>query len=217
MSNDRLTEKLQSHGATVFSFPTIAIHSLPFHVKQYSADWVVFTSKNAVEPFFSNYTRKIKIAAIGQGTAGYILKAGHKPDFTGIGNNALSFANELKQNIPHGSKLLLALGNLAPDTLENELSDYRVERINVYCTELPEEVDNHILQMIKNDLYDLIIAGSPSAVNNLVKILQNSCCNLRLACIGETTAAAARNIQLEPVLIAPKQSYEELADLIITH
>ena len=206
---DRLTSLLQNHGATVFSCPMIKICPLPFDFNDNDFDWIVFTSKNAVKVFFNHHKTTAKIAILGTATA-------ENADFTGSGQSGEIFAEELIRNIPSNSRLLLVLGNLAPDTLMGKLSaKFSVTRVNAYETKIPSKVDSSILKMIQDDLYDLIIATSPSAVNNLKSLLPNV--KFRFASIGATTSSAIRNLQTESVVTAKNPGYLELAQTIIQY
>ena len=206
---DHLTSLLQNHGATVFSCPMIEICPLPFDFNDNDFDWIVFTSKNAVKVFLNYHKTTAKIAVLGTATA-------ENADFTGSGQSGEIFAKELMQNISPCSRLLLVLGSLAPDTLQEKLSaTFSVTRVNAYETKIPYQTDRNILKMIKDDLYDLIIATSPSAVNNLKNLLPDV--KFRFASIGATTSSAIRNLQTEPVVTAKNPGHLELAQTIIQY
>ncbi|MDD4191485.1 MAG: uroporphyrinogen-III synthase [Mangrovibacterium sp.] len=219
---DKLDDILRSAGACVFSMPVIAIAPVPFRLKKDSTDydWMVFTSKNAVSHFFSQHaaTGKNRIAALGQGTARALSRAGYPPHFTGEGKSGVHFAKGLQQVIPPEEQVLLVLGTLAPDSLETSLrGNHRVERVNVYQTKMPEAVDRDLLARVEEDRYDLLIVTSPSAMHNLWMLLAANKKNLRIISIGQTTTAAIRDYHLEPVATAAEPGYEELAAITINY
>jgi len=218
---DELTERLRNAGALVLSMPLIAIRPMPFRLKrdytQY--DWLIFTSKNAITPFIRQYPMapNQKIAVLGPGTAKQLVRLGYRVDFTGKGKTAARFAGELSPIVSPHERILLVLGMLAPDTLEKSLSKkYEVERTNVYQTVMPEQVDPDLLNRIENDKYDVLLISSPSAINNLFAILRNKE-NLRIISIGQTTTAAIRKRNIEPVATAADPGYQGLAETTISY
>lgn len=216
-AQDELTEILRNAGACVFSMPMIAVKSIPFSLKkdmdQY--DWLVFTSKNAISPFFSRYplSANQKIAALGPGTAAELIKQNCPVKFTGKGKSSVHFAEEIRQIIFPKELILLVLGTRAPDTLETTLSEsYAVERINVYQTTMPAYVDPGLIQRVEDGLYDILLVSSPSAFFNLLSVLPGHKNNLRIISIGQTTTAAIRKLNIEPVATAANPGYKGLAE-----
>jgi uroporphyrinogen-III synthase len=219
---DELTEILGAAGALVLSMPMVAIEPLPFHLKNdiNEYDWLIFTSKNAVAPFFSHcaIAPGNRIAALGPGTASALGKQGCLPLFTGKGNSAVHFAEELRRVILPGKRILLVLGTLAPDTLESGLSaSHSVERVNVYQTMMPKQVNSELLKRVEDDRYDLLIVSSPSAIRNLWTMLSGKKQNLRIISIGRTTSAAIRELHIEPVATSDTPGYRELAETTINY
>ncbi len=219
---DELDDILRSAGICVLSMPMIAVDPLRFMPKKDISDydWLIFTSKNAVYSFFGQctVTGTHRIAALGPGTAAALTRVGHPPDFTGTGKSAIHFSEELRQAILPGEHLLLALGTLAPDTLETTLStSHPVERVNVYQTGMPKLVDRDLLMRVEKDQYDLLIVSSPSAIRNLWTLLSGNKENLRIISIGQTTTAAIRDFHIEPVATAMKPGYQGLAEITINY
>ncbi|MFW5754740.1 MAG: uroporphyrinogen-III synthase, partial [Marinilabiliaceae bacterium] len=183
---------LHEKGLEVLSMPLIQVNFIPFAFSGDANDyqWLVFTSKNGVRSFFGQHPPlpNARIAVIGERTAGTLKAEGLQPDFTGSGKSGGRFSDELKPVIGTGQKVLLALGNLAPDTLADELrGSNHVERVDVYETSLVSDVDPHIMKRIADDDYDLIAVSSPSAVKNLYQQAETFFPRLRIVSIGETT------------------------------
>jgi uroporphyrinogen-III synthase len=219
---DELTEVLTNAGAHVLSMPMISIEPVPFSLKKdmNHYNWLVFTSKNAISPFFNQYTAIIsqKIAALGPGTATALIQLGYKVNFTGKRKSAVHFTEELRQIILPGENILLILGTLASDILETGLSDiYTVERVNVYQTVMPKQMDHDLLEHVEEDLYDILLVSSPSAFRNLFSVLSCNKENLRIISIGETTTAAIREFNIEPVATAANPGYKGLAEATINY
>ena len=218
---DELYDMLTALGATVLSMPMIEISPLPFQLENTltTYDWLVFTSKNAVQPFVSQFkTIKNKVAALGEQTANRLRQSEVEPDFVGTGKSAADFINELLPVLLKNEKVLLVLGNLAPNTLQQQLKEKAlVDRINVYQTEVAKSVDQKILRLVKNDQYDVLIVTSPSAINGLISKLNIPHHPLRIISIGITTTAAIGKFQIEPVATAIEPSYKGLAQTTIDY
>ncbi|MEL7586058.1 MAG: uroporphyrinogen-III synthase [Prolixibacteraceae bacterium] len=216
-----LSQILQEAGAVVLSMPMIAIEPIPFKLKKDIAtyDWLVFTSKNAVDPFFDQYTAASgnHIAALGPGTAASLNRRNLPVSFTGTSKTAVHFSEELLPVIHPHKSVLLVLGTLAPDTLENTLSTtHPVERINVYTTVMPRQVDPALMKRIDDGCYDFLVVSSPSAIRNLAKLLPGKE-NIRIFSIGQTTTAAIRELRMEPLATASDPGYGGLARTIISY
>ena len=166
-------------------------------------DLLIFTSRNGVRSFFELLQRQgqtlpagVKTAVIGRGTAQELALRHGKADYLQPGNTSRDFAGYLKSKVlKGGEKILLALGNLAPAFLQNELASVAsVRRINVYRT-LPEEnYDKTVLQKALTGQYGLLVFSSPSGFSHFYEICQKNraTCPLRIVSIGPVTTQAIR-------------------------
>lgn len=216
-AGEQFREVMTANGISLLSLPMIEIADLSFRLNHDLEDyhWIVFTSKNGVHSFLRRYSfsRENKIAVIGSGTAKALRTKGYEPHFTGSGTSGVKFSYELAEVVGSGQKVLLALGNLAPNRLKEALSPQnQVERVDVYQTRMPENVDENILKRIIYDDYTLIAVSSPSGVKNLMALVKDKIKRpLRLVSIGETTSDAACRLGIEPLGTSPVQSYYGLA------
>lgn len=211
---------LHEKGVEVLSMPLIEVHYLPVVLPEDADDyqWLVFTSKNGVHSFFSQHPSlpNARVAVIGEKTAQSMEAEGVQPDFTGSGKSGGRFAEELKSVIGTGQKVLLALGNLAPDTLSDELSgNNHVERLDVYETVPVSDVDPHIMKRVEDDDYKVIAVSSPSAAKNLYQHAVEAFPRLRIVSVGETTSGAIRSLGGDPVATSDRQSFEGLAETVL--
>jgi uroporphyrinogen-III synthase len=219
--NDRFAHILRNNGISVLQLPMIEIHYLPFSLKQKieEYDWIIFTSKNGVESFLNsfNFDVKNKIAVIGKGTAAPLDENKIAPTFIGHGRSGKDFGRELKAVIGENNNILLALGNLAPDVLTGMLSPKNhVDRVDVYETRMPGNIDRYLLSLIVRNSYDVIAVSSPSGIKNLHQYVFKELKEpLRMVSIGEATTAAARDLGIEPLATANEQSYEGLAKCVL--
>ncbi len=216
---DELVAMLTQEGATVLSMPVIQISPLPFHleknINQYH--WLVFTSKNAVPPFTDRYPEvPCKIAALGEQTAQKLEQFHLPPAFVGSGKSAHEFVHEFLSELQYDEKVLVVLGDLAPDTLQQELGKKaEVDRINVYQTNPAAAVNANLLLRIKKDKYDALLVTSPSAVRALIHNLKTPPDQLRFISIGTTTTAEIQKYKAEPLATATEPSYKGLAETTI--
>ncbi len=186
-----------------------------------SFDLLVFTSRNGVKAFFELWQKtkhlfpeKLKTAAIGKGTAEEIEHYHRQADFVQTGNTSHDFAVYLKTSVlKGGEKVLLALGNLASDFLQNALSPHAfIQRIDVYQTFPVQKYDSNLMQKIRDDQYGLLVFSSPSAFANFYGKYQKKKTNarLRIVSIGKTTTQAILNTTQALVLTAKVPATEGL-------
>jgi uroporphyrinogen-III synthase len=219
--NDRFTNILKGNGVSVLQLPTIEIHYLPFSLKRKieEYDWIIFTSNNGVKSFLNslNFDGKNKIAVIGKGTAAPLNENKITPTFIGHGRSGKDFGRELEAVTGENNNILLVLGNLAPDVLENTLSTANhVDRVDVYETCMPGNIDRYLLSRIAWNNYDIVAVSSPSGIKNLYQLVFKDLKKpLRMVSIGEATTAAARELGIEPLATADEQSYEGLAKCVL--
>ncbi len=184
-------------------------------------DLLVFTSRNGVNAFFKLLQQaglalpeKSKTAAIGKGTAKELEQNCRKADYIQPGQTSRDFAAWLKnQVLKGGEKILLVLGNLASDFLQNELSPQAsVQRIDVYRTLPVQKYDVDLMQKIRDDQYGLLLFSSPSAFANFYANYQKKKTNarLRIVSIGETTTQAILNTTQAFVLTAKEPGTDGL-------
>jgi uroporphyrinogen III methyltransferase/synthase len=154
-----LTEKLQMLGADVLEISTIRIVPLPLEPAQLEKmrnlgthyDWLVFTSPNAVDLFFAEFSKidgdlrtfkSIKIAVVGPATAGR-LKAHHlvanvQPEV----HTAEKLAELFSEKEVKGAQFCLPHGRLADPLLADHLRKLggNVDEWTLYDTR-PEQED----------------------------------------------------------------------------
>mgnify|MGYP003835986135 CR=1 FL=1 len=216
---DELVTMLASEGATVLSMPVIEISPLPFQLKKNinEYDWLIFTSKNAVQPFTENYPEiPCKIAALGEQTAEKLEQFHLPPAFVGSGKSAHNFVDEFLPKLRDNENVLVVLGNLAPDTLQQKLgTKAHIDRVNVYQTNPASTIASNVLERIEKNEYDALIVTSPSAVRALIHKLKTEPEKLRFISIGKTTTAEINKYKAEPLVTAIEPSYKGLAETTI--
>ncbi|MCL4481614.1 MAG: uroporphyrinogen-III synthase, partial [Bacteroidetes bacterium] len=223
-------------GATVFPLPMIEIKPAALkpeevaNIKHLSSyDWLFFTSRNGVAHFFkqlidqtgsSELPVTLKIAVVGSKTASELEYYGYSPTFLGKEHGSSELAAEFhKAYQPTNQKILLSMGNLADDTLKNQLgAENQVERIDVYETCQPKQADPLIMKRIEEGQYDLILFTSPSTFAHFSSFVDKKILgNLKIGSIGTTTSKAIRDTGFEPKLTAKMSNAEGLATSILQY
>jgi uroporphyrinogen-III synthase len=192
--------------------------------------WIIFTSSNGVKYFHKllsvlngliSIPHNIKIAVVGPKTALELNNHGRTADYISSGGTGMSLVNELiEKRLLDNCSVLFALGELAPAGTQETLGNIaQVTRVNVYKTVKTGNTDYHPLDMIRKDLYDLILFTSPSGLEYFAETIGPEYLNhrLRLACIGKVTAKAATQLGLSSSVTAETSTYEGLAKEILNY
>ncbi|HEX6508622.1 MAG TPA: uroporphyrinogen-III synthase, partial [Chloroflexota bacterium] len=141
-----LRARLESVGATVLELPTIAIHPVRDAVARVAPneyDWIVFTSRNAVQAvsnllatLAADATHHAKIAAVGKSTAAELGAHGVEVALIPDEATARALTSALVEHGVQGARILLPVGNLASGELREELerAGASVELVVVYET-----------------------------------------------------------------------------------
>jgi uroporphyrinogen-III synthase len=194
-TDERLAERLRSAGFDVLSCPLIQIEEIvgpAIDADRY--DWVVVTSRNAVEPLLSRLSGRIPhVAAIGPGTAEALQERGIEPDIVAERSTQEGVADELPR--PAG-RVLHAGAEGARDVLVRELGAdfvalYRT--VSLGPASFPDA--------------DLVTLASASAARALAALRLDLPC----VCIGPVTASEARERGLT---VAAEAQSHDLAGLV---
>jgi uroporphyrinogen-III synthase len=236
-SSKELALLFKKAGATLLQMPLIKIIPNPLNESEKKIisyleefQWLFFTSSNGVKYFFENLKKdgenqqlptSIQIAVIGNKTEKALNDLGYQASFKNPGSTGEDFANAFIEKIKDKSKpnILLALGNIARTVIQDKLIEFaNYTRMNVYQTTAVESVDKQILQRIEKDHYEMLLFTSPSGIENFLKLgskLPKK--NIRIACIGRTTANAAIKNNIEPKVIAKNSTASGLYESIVNY
>lgn len=237
-TSGELSRLLNETGASLLEFPLIEIKAatLSSEEKQLFSrleqfQWLILTSLNGVRYFFEilqevtgtqKLPESLQIAVIGEKTGKTLEKYGYRAAFINPGSTAEDFVEPFAGHIA-GEKskprIVLPLGNLARTVIQDHLEKLaECKRINIYRTEMPEKTDKSIAKEIETNRYDMLIFTSPSVIENFLKIFSGlSVQNIRLACIGETTANAARKKGMFPLVVAQNSSSAGIVESILNY
>ncbi len=198
-------------------------------------DWLIFTSANAVIYFMQAFYRqgydarrlgRVRLAAIGKATAIALRRFHLVPDFIPQRSTSLDLVEELSAAYPlDGRKILLPRSSIAPDELPQSLQALgaRVEPVTVYKV-IPAEPNPEALDALLTGNLDVAVFFSPSALTGLAARLAKDGCQIgevlrgiTVACIGPTTAQAARELGLQVDLVPDTPGVEGMLAALIRH
>lgn len=187
--------------------------------------WIVFTSVNGVEAFFtrlhaggrdSRSLSGIKIAAIGPATAGALRREGvisdwHPEVFTGA-----AVVAGLKEMGVRGQRFLLPRTDIADRELAEGIAALggEVAEITVYRTVSVASAAG-LRDLLATGRVDIITFASSSTVSNLMKALEGGSSALagaKIACIGPKTAEAASKAGLHVDIMASQHTIPGLVE-----
>ena len=214
-------QSLKEYGATLHHFPMIDIVSnldvTPFNLSNF--DYYIFTSKNGVNSFFNLDFLKgetINAICLGEKTKGALTENGVESIFVSTESYAENLITELVENqMVNGKKVLLVLGNLADDRIEEELKNIcEVNRLDVYTTTLITSKKEVITALIdtKNTLS---VFTSPSAFHAFSNLYDAE--KTTLVTIGTTTSKCIKASGFASKIIADEQTYEGISKAIINY
>jgi len=230
---DEFADKLHTAGFEPIYFPVIEIKPVENNVALERAfaklgcyEWIVFTSVNAVEVVFGNYSRLIfadgigtRFAAIGPKTASSLKARGIDPDFIPEEYVAEAILPGLGDLI--GKWVLLPRAEIARKALPEAIFNAGgiPHEITVYKT-LPSKPDPEGLEALRSGV-DVVTLTSPSTVQNFIAIAkQNGFDPLHLpgnpvyACIGPVTEQAAKEAGLPNLLVAKEYTTDGLMTVL---
>ena len=193
-----LAAALEAEGFEVEACPLVAIELLPGPpLRADGYDWVVLTSRNAVDALFARLEGRLpNVAAVGQGTADALRERGVEPELVAQVSTQEGLAAELPR--PAG-RVLFPAADGARGVLVQELG---ADFVPVYRTlELaPERFPDA----------DLVVLASASAARAFAALDVDAPC----VSIGPVTSAEARELGLRVVAEAAGHDREGLVGAV---
>ncbi|MBV9282724.1 MAG: uroporphyrinogen-III synthase [Chloroflexi bacterium] len=228
-----LRSSLEELGAAVIELPTVVIEPpedpgpLDAAVGELSAcDWIVFTSRNAVRAVLPRLPggmlpAGLRVAAVGPSTVRELGLHGIAADCVPEEATSGALADALIGLGVMGARVLIPAGNLARPDLGKRLRDASAEvrEVVAYRTVRPRDVDPGALASLWQGAIDAVALASPSALRNLIELLEGDVGPLqatRLVCIGPTTAATVKESGLTPAAVAEEHTLDGLVRAIAT-
>ncbi|WP_372946819.1 uroporphyrinogen-III synthase [Mariniphaga sp.] len=237
-TSGELSRLLHEAGASLLEFPLIEIKAATLSSDEQQLfsrleqfQWMILTSPNGVRYFFEflqeltgsqKLPESLQIAVIGDKTSKTLEKYGYRAAFVNPGSTAEDFVEPFARHIAtenSKTKIVLPLGNLARNVIQDHLEKLvDCTRIDIYQTEMPEKTDKSIAKKIETNRYDMLIFTSPSGIHHFTALFPKlSKKNIRMACIGDITAGAAREKGFNPLVVAQNSSSAGIVESILNH
>ena len=194
---------IKIHGERLVEFTGVVFDEIP------DADWLFFYSKTGVHFFFQHASaigiENFRLAAIGQGTADFLMKFSRPPDFTGDGD-PVSTATAFLQ-LAKGQKVLFVRAEDSRQSIRRLLGQNITPLDLVVYKNQPRE-DFDLPQ------FDCLVFTSPiNAQAYFSKYPFRK--NQKVVAIGKTTAAALEALGAKSPVIASAPSEEALAKAVL--
>ena len=232
-SFNELERKLSAAGATTIHCPMIRIvyptsnDALDEAIRKIDRyQWLVFSSVRGVIGFWKRLAflgrdaRALglcKVAAVGPATAKRLRRQGILPELLPPAFDGDALARALiESSDPPLGRVLFPCGDLARTTIPKNLrrADAHVDSIVAYATinSTPSEMARKLIA----EEVDAIVFCSPSAVRRFAA-LELSAGDAMIACIGPTTASAARSAGLHVEVVAQEHSTSGIVAALERH
>ena len=231
-----LGELLRERGATVIETPATRLETLdlaPLHAalaRLADFQWAVFTSRNAVDVFWSalrgggrdaRALAGVKLAAVGPSTAEALAEHGLAVDVTPERFVAEGVLDALRsRDDVRGARVLYACAAGARDVLPTGLGELgaTVERIETYRSVPDDEGAAELRARIAEGGADIVTFTSASAVRAYVDAVGSETArSLPAASIGPVTSEAARAAGVPVVAEARQSTLAGLVEAVATH
>jgi len=194
-------------------------------------DWLVFSSANGVDIFFDELRRhgkdaralgRARVCAIGPATAMQLAHHGVHADLVPERFLAEGVVEALSERGIMGQRVLWPRARGARRALVAGLERLgaTVDELPLYSAAVPKEIDAGAMARLRAGEVDIVTFASPSAVRNLLKMLDGDRSLLEkplIACIGPVTAAAARRAGLRVDVEAPEHTIDGLMEALLSH
>ncbi len=236
--SQEVIDYIRKFGGTTICFPMIEItepdswekcDGAIINIKKY--DGVIFTSANAVHGFVSRVENKFPhakeiikrrtIYSVGKKTKEVLSDYGLPVDAMPAEYTADAVVDMITQSGAEGKAFLLPAGNLTRDVIENGLTQAGavVERVRVYTTKKPENVNTvRLQQLLTERAINIITFFSPSSVHHFFDLIDPALIeNIPAAVIGNTTYNAVVAYGINPKIKPGEATGEELVNNIVTY
>jgi uroporphyrinogen III methyltransferase/synthase len=231
---------LEAFGARVAFCPTIEIVAPESYARLDEAvenlfgyDWLIFTSTNAVEHFLARLDAlskevaeldELRVCAVGAATAERLAEAHIHVDVVpelaqaeGVFDALADYAGG-REHL-HGLNFLFPRAAAGRDYLPRALEEAgaRVDVVTAYRTVRPETTDRAKTEaLLVGGGVDCVTFTSPSTVRNFAQLFDATDLaplldGVRVACIGETTARAAADLNLRADIVPAEHNARALA------
>jgi uroporphyrinogen-III synthase len=229
-----LSDLLQKAGAEVVEVPLIEIEAgdeeaLAREVGRLAEyQLLVFTSANAVRAVTAipaagaalAGSPRPRVVAVGPATRAALADAGLPADVVGSGGGAEGIAEVLAREDLKGSRALFPRAAQGREELVEWLRGAGVEVVVLYAYRtIGAPGSEATLRAALAAGIDMVTFASPSAIEAFIStaVAGQPRTGFQVACIGPTTAEAARAVGFPVAVVAAEQSAAGLVDAIVDH
>lgn len=235
-----LARKIEELGGEVIEFPTIevqppesyaALDEAVANIQSY--DWLIFTSVNGVEQFFSRLKllhksvaefKRIEIAAIGPETANRLEAQGLQCRFVPKQYQAEGLLEVLTPDQIRGKRVLIPRAAKAREILPQTLRQRgaEVDVIEAYRTGIPAKDTSGLMRFIEKHEIDMVTFTSSSTVVNFVRLLKKQTLadalgGTSIACIGPITRKTVEELGGQADVVADEFTIPGLVSAIVKY
>jgi len=188
------------------------------------AEWVIFTSANAVDYFVQNITTECKndlhkkrIAVVGEKTKKKVQEYGVSVTFMPEKYTGQALASELGKLLENETNLLFVKGSLASDRVPTILSQlgHNVKELTVYETVPNRESEHQLIEILSTNGIDILTFLNPYSVDQFYQLIEKKIDlkkmnEYKLACIGEVTVEKAKQLGFQHIIFPTVYTVEAL-------
>ena len=195
--------------------PLSIIQPYPFNISKEHFDAIVITSQNAIMPISSiEWIRDIRTFAIGSKTTHTLESYGFN-DVTSGDSDVYHVINQVKENIPKGSKLLYLRGDIVKTDIKNILTDYEVVEAITYKTTYKNALSSVVLAVWDNITYVLFYSGwAAKTFKIMAKNHFLSLSNIKAVCISQNAADELSDLHWKEILVAATPNESSILELL---
>lgn len=224
-----LSKRIDDMGGDAVYFPTIEIKppanptifaEQVKHLAQF--DWVIFVSRQAVyafsDVFRGVFPAKVKVAAIGLGTANALKDAGIKvdcyPEDAWHSEGLLALAEFKDMREQH---VALISGDAGREWLANELAERGAALTHLIAYERCQATADptHCMGLLKTHQIDIILCTSNDILEHLVSIFgKHDVISVPLLVISERMVLLAKKLGFNTILLAENASHDVIMETL---
>jgi uroporphyrinogen III methyltransferase / synthase len=237
---DSLAQKIEELGGEVVEFATIEIQPPESYAALDKAianiqyyDWLIFTSVNGVEQFFTRLRllrksvaelKRIEVAAIGPETANRLQTEGLQCRFVPKQYQAEGLLEVLTGEQIRGKRVLIPRAanarEILPQTLRERGAEVHV--IEAYRTVIPAKDTSGLVRSIEKHEIDMVTFTSSSTVTNFVRLLKRETLadalpGTSIACIGPITGKTVEELGGQADVVADEFTIPGLVSAIVKY
>ncbi|KAL4581386.1 hypothetical protein LXL04_017600 [Taraxacum kok-saghyz] len=210
----------------ISTFDNFRVYSFSFILAANTFDWIILTSPEAALVFLDAWkvagSPNVIITVVGSGTTTIFNEATSSTNqlidvaFVPSKSTGKVLASELPKHGNGNCNVLYPASEKASHDRENGFSNrgFHVTRLNTYTTKTVEYVDQMILEQALSS--SVVAVASPSAIRAWMNLVSESDrWHGSIACIGITTASAAKKMGLKNVYYLSSPGLQGWVDSII--